>query len=210
MTELRLRRYLLHIPPGYQAGNPMPLVLNFHGYSSNAAEQESVSGMSVKADQAGFIVVYPEGTGESQAWHFVRGPEATADLDFSRDLITYLEAQFSIDPARVYATGISNGAQMANYLGCNLSEVIAAIAPVSGGYPPGLECNPGRPVPVVAFHGTADRLIPYEGSRILMPARQWAASWAARNAMAPQLGITTKDINATEVIWNFFVEHPLQ
>jgi polyhydroxybutyrate depolymerase len=99
-----------------------------------------------------------------------------------RQLIVHLQGRFNIDPARIYATGISNGAQMSNRLGCDLAEVIAAIAPVSGGYPPAQECNPFRPVPVVAFHGTADRLIPYEGQgRLLLPARQWAADWAQRN-----------------------------
>jgi polyhydroxybutyrate depolymerase len=160
----------------------------------------------------------------------------------------------SIDPGRIYVTGISNGAQMTNRLGCESSDLIAAIAPVSGGYSGAEECRPGRPVPVVAFHGTADHLIPYEGKgQLLLPAREWAAAWAARNGcnskptvtfqhgqvsgetwggcrqgaevvfytveggghswpgsdMVPQLGITTKDINATDVIWEFFVAHPM-
>ncbi|MEW5961085.1 MAG: hypothetical protein AB1801_25445, partial [Chloroflexota bacterium] len=179
--------------------------------------------------------------------------QSTADLNYIRNLISYLENRLAIDPARVYATGISNGAQMTHHLGCELAGRIAAIAPVSGGYPTVEQCQPDRPVPVVAFHGTADNILPYAGQgRLLQPVRQWAAGWAARNGCAPSpkvtmeqgqvvgetwshcrqqaevtlytikegghgwpgsnispdLGITTHDINATEVIWDFFASHP--
>ncbi len=246
------RRYRLHVPPSYQAEVPMPLVINLHGLNSNAAQQEKVSRMSAKADQAGFIVVYPEGLGDPQSWHFGPGAEGEADLRFLRELIQRLGAQYSLDSGRIYATGISNGAQMSNRLGCDMAQVIAAIAPVSGGYPAALACNPARPVPVVAFHGTADKILPYEGQgRLLQPVREWAAGWAARNGCDPQPAvtfqqgqvtgetwsgcregadvtlytieggghswpgsdmpaeITTQDIDATEVIWQFFADHPM-
>lgn len=252
VSDGQTRQYRLHIPPNYQPGQPLPLVINLHGLNSDAAEQERVSGMSVKADEAGFIVVHPEGLGDPQTWHVGPRAEGAADLKFIRDLIRHLENQLSIDPAHIYATGISNGAQMANRLGCEHADIIAAIAPVSGGYPPSQECLPVRPVPVVAFHGTADKLIPYEGQgQLLLPAREWAAAWAARNGCSPtptitfQHGevtgetwsgcrdgakvilytiegrghswpgsdmpaqITTQDINATDVIWEFFEAHSM-
>lgn len=253
VSGAQTRQYRLHIPPSYQAGKPEPLVINLHGLNSNAAQQEQVSKMSVKADKAGFIAAHPEALGSPQTWHFGPGAEGVADLGFIRDLIRYLQGQLSIDSARIYVAGMSNGAQMTNRLGCQLSDLVAAIAPVSGGYPRLEDCRPVRPVPVVAFHGTADNLIPYEGQgRVLLPVREWAAAWAACNAcsptpavtfqhgqvtgetwgncragadvtlytikdgghswpgsdMAPQLGITTKDINATDVIWDFFAAHP--
>lgn len=247
----QMRHYRLHIPPSYQPGQPIPLVINLPGLNSNAAQQEHVSQMSVKADQAGFIVAYPEGLGQPQTWHIGPRAEGAADSQFIADLVGHLQDQLSLDPARIYATGISNGAQMTNHLGCIMADVFAAIAPVSGGYPPLDDCHPTRPVPVVAFHGTADKLLPYEGQgRMLMPVRDWAAAWAARNGceatptvtfqqgevtgetwshcqasadvvfytiqnrghswpgsdMPPD--ITTHDINATDVIWDFFVAHP--
>jgi polyhydroxybutyrate depolymerase len=248
----QVRQYRLHIPPDATQDKPVSLVINLHGYNSNAEQQERVSRMSVKADQEGFIVVHPEGLGSPQSWHVGPRAEGAADLQFMVDLIRHLQSRFVIDPARIYATGISNGAQMADRLGCDLSDVIAAIAPVSGGYPPGQECLPGRPVPVVAFHGTADKLIPYAGQgSLLLPAREWAAAWAARDgcALTPtitfQYGevtgetwnncregtkvtfytiegrghswpgsdmpteITTQDIDATDVIWEFFEAHPM-
>jgi polyhydroxybutyrate depolymerase len=244
------RDYRLHVPPSYQPDSPMPLVLNLHGLNETAAQQEALSGMSAKADEVGFIVAYPEGI--DQTWHVGPGSAAVADTQFIRDLITELQGRLTIDPARIYAAGISNGAQMSDLLGCNASDVIAAIGPVSGGYSSAQECAPGRPVPVVGFHGTDDRLIPYEGQGILiMPAEEWAAAWASRNGCSPTpavtyqgsevthetwsgcqagadvvfytieggghgwpgspggAGVTTNEINATNVIWDFFAAHPM-
>jgi len=251
----QMRHYRLHVPPSYQPGRAWPLVISLHGFNSNGTQQERFSKMSVKADQAEFIAVYPEGLGNPQAWYFGPGDEGVADLDFMRDLIRHLEGQLSIDSARVYATGISNGGEMTNRLGCELSDQVTAIAPVSGGYPRAEACRPSRPVPVVAFHGTADNLLPYEGlgqGKLMLPVPEWAAGWAARNGcnttpavtfqrsqvtgqtwencsegadvvlytvvggghswpgsdIAPESGITTQDINATDVIWDFFAAHP--
>jgi polyhydroxybutyrate depolymerase len=197
------RQYRLHVPPGYQPGRPAPLVINLHGYSSNAAEQERVSQMSAKADEIGFIAVHPEGLGAPQAWHVGPGADGDADVTFIRDLVQTLESRLSIDPARVYATGISNGAQMSNRLGCEMSDVIAAIGPVSGGYPDTDTCQPGRPVPVVAFHGTADTILPYAGQgRLVMPAREWAAAWAARNGCDPAPAVTFQNGQVTGETWS--------
>jgi polyhydroxybutyrate depolymerase len=109
-----------------------------------------------------------------------------------RDLIDSLEARCSIDPARIYATGHSRGGGMANRLGCDLSDRIAAIAPVSGDYEYSEDCFPSRPVAVVAFHGTNDPTIPYHGFgvpgqihgsylRTGTPIPNWASAWAERN-----------------------------
>ena len=245
------RRYRLHIPPNAATGLPLPLVINLHGYNSNAEQQESVSQMSAKADAAGFVVVYPEGLGDPQSWHFGTGAEGAADVQFMRDLVESLEHQLAIDPQRIYVTGISNGAAMSYRLICSFADTAAAFALVSGGYPPFPECQPARPIPVVVFHGTADQLLPYEGHPPLMlPVHQWVEQWAGRNGCAAtpnvilQRGdvtgeawqecsagadvllytingkghswpgsrmparITTRDINATDVIWDFFVAHP--
>lgn len=182
----RTRRYLLHVPPGYQPGTPLPLVLNLHGLGWDGAMQARLSGMSDKADQEDFVVVYPEGEGAPPRWNIGPGEGGERDIAFLRALIDRLEQQLGIDPARVYATGISNGGGLVNRLGCELAGRIAAIAPVSGDYQRYEDCHPPRPVPVVAFHGTADPLIPYGGNRFaLPPVPVWAAAWAARNGCDP-------------------------
>ncbi|MDY6876325.1 MAG: PHB depolymerase family esterase [Chloroflexota bacterium] len=176
------RQFRLHIPLGHQASNPMPLVINLHGYGGSGAQQEVLSDMSDKADEAGFIAVHPEGRGTPQGWYVGPAVEGQQeDVQFIRDLVHCLEDRLSIDPVRVYATGFSNGGGMANRLGCDLSDVIAAIGPVSGAYFSFDICQPVRPVPVVAFHGTADEIVPYDGGALLPPIPEWAADWAVRN-----------------------------
>jgi polyhydroxybutyrate depolymerase len=176
------RKFRLHVPPGYQPGHPLPLVLNFHGLTSNSKQAENLTGMSVKADQAGFIVVYPDAI--NAAWHDGTGADDQRDEQFVRDILLNLESRYSIDAKRIYASGISNGGGMTNRLGCDLADVIAAIAPDSGAYNFWQDCSPSRPVPVLAFHGLDDKLVPYDGEEPLFltpPIRDWAAAWAARN-----------------------------
>src|SRR6266496_3804378 len=122
------RQYQLHVPPRSQQTQPTPLVINLHGYNSNAAQQAHVSQMSAKADQAGFIVAYPEGLGNPQSWKFGNRAEGHADVAFISDLIQQLQAEYHIDSQRIYITGISNGAEMSYRLACDLSDLIAAFA----------------------------------------------------------------------------------
>ena len=96
------RHYILHVPSSYQQGNAVALILNFHGYGSNSQQEENLTGMSAKADRAGFIVVYPDGL--NNAWHDGPGAEGKADQQFIRDLIANLESQYSIDPKRKFVT----------------------------------------------------------------------------------------------------------
>jgi polyhydroxybutyrate depolymerase len=143
---------------------------------------------------------------------------------------------------------------MANRLGCDLSDLIAAIAPVSGAYLFWQDCHASRPVPVLAFHGTGDAIVPYGGTgndNVLPPVKEWASDWASRNACQAASNIiyqsgdvtgeaweacqegasvvlytieggghtwpgsplleafTTDEINATDIIWEFFKAHPM-
>ena len=199
------RLFLLHVPSSYKAGDSLPLVFNFHGYESNAAQQEQISEMSPLADSASFIVVYPEGLGNPQAWQ--TGPEGLRDVDqeFIRDLVQLLEAKLRIDPNRIYATGISNGAQMAIRLGCETVDIFAAIAIVSGSYPSAESCAPSRPVPLIAFHGTAARSLPFNGGGLtggyILPAREGASKWAKRNGCAAWPEVTYQNGDVTGETW---------
>ncbi len=165
------RTYLLHVPPSYVGDKQMPLVFNWHGLGGTASGQQQYSDLPTKADQAGFVVVAPQGLGDPANHNFTKGVSGPDDVAFTGDMLDELEAQLCIDSARVFSTGISNGAQMSTRLACNLSERIAAIAPVSGAYyppfTPNFPAEPGcvstRAVALIAFHGTADTTIPFEG-----------------------------------------------
>jgi polyhydroxybutyrate depolymerase len=160
------RQYLLHVPTSYTGDDATPLVVNLHGHGSNAGEQAIYSGLLVKAEEKGFIVVTPQGTGAEPHFNFTT-VEAGApnDVAFISDLLDTLESELCVDPSRVYAAGISNGAAMSVTLACLLSNRIAAIAPVAGlFFFPG--CPSIRPVSVIAFHGTDDKLVPFEGGPV--------------------------------------------
>lgn len=166
------RDYILHVLPSYTGADPTALVLNFHGLGSSAAAQQAYSGMSLTADQpgGGFIVVYPQGI--NQRWNNVQAPSPDVDdVAFTDQLLASLDSQLCIATERTYSTGMSNGALMSVRLACSLSIRIAAVAPVAGAYYPPLfrdvyteeDCPDTRPVPLIAFHGTSDMVIPFNG-----------------------------------------------
>lgn len=180
------RHYRLYVPTGYSGDQDVALILNFHGFGANSLDEEELSGMSLKAEKAGFIVAYPDGL--NRAWNDGTGPRQQDDVAFARELIQSLATRYHIDPRRVYATGISNGGGMTNRLACELADQIAAIGPVAGAYNLWQDCAPSRPIPVIAFHGTADQIVPFAGSRpesILPPIAAWAKAWAERNHCNP-------------------------
>ena len=187
------RSYIVYVPPSYQPGTPVPLVITIHGYAGWAAHQATLSGWNELADEYGFIVVYPSGTDYPKHWRTNGKPGSENDpqieVQFMNDLLDQLQAQYSIDPARIFANGISNGGGMSHLISCALADRVAAIGSVSGAYLyPAENCNPARPVPLIAFHGTADAIVPYLGgpSRafdIPFPAiPEWMQNYARGNA----------------------------
>ena len=258
------RTYLLYVPDSYDPQKPVPLVISIHGFAEWPAHQAQISRWNELAEQEGFIVVYPSGTRFPKRWRTMGSSSSCdpmIDVHFIEDLIDQLESEYSIDPTRIYANGLSNGGGMSVLLACELSDRIAAIGSVAGAYSyPSELCHPQRPVPLIAFHGTADPIVPYLGG----PSRsfdvpfpvvpQWMKAWAARNhctqgfegAQTVEIssvsythcdqnaevvfytitggghswpggeplptwivGETSLSINATDLMWNFFVLHPM-
>lgn len=256
------RQYMLYIPASYDATQPVPLIFSIHGLLSNSKQQARYSGWNAIADAENFIVIYPQGTGFPSRWYSglrLSRDDAAAvdDVGFIADIITATRASLCIDPARIYATGLSNGGGMSYRLACELADQIAAIGTVAGAYTElPTPCEPSRPVPVISFHGQQDPIVPYEGGDQLEAYEQWGADRAAYNGCAatpeaftvtamvsglrylncddnadvvlytiadgghtwpgggeevPEFiaGKTTKDIVASELMWAFFVDHPL-
>jgi polyhydroxybutyrate depolymerase len=186
------RTYLLYVPDSYDPSTPAPLVITIHGFAQWPAHQMQISHWNDLADEYGFIVVYPSGTRFPLRWR-LRG-EPGSDLDpmrdvtFISDLIDKLEAEYNIDPDRIYANGLSNGGGMSFLLSCKLSDRIAAIGTVAGVFLiPWEVCQPSQPVPAMVFHGTADPIVPYQGGpyadyEIAFPSiPEWVDSLAQRN-----------------------------
>jgi polyhydroxybutyrate depolymerase len=247
------RTYVLHIPPEYDGRQALPLVLNFHGSGSSGRQQAAYSQFPAKADVEGFIVVSPDGTGQPRHWA-IPTVDPVDDIAFVNDLLERLESQLCIDGSRIFGAGMSSGAAFSTRLACAIPERIVAIAPVTALVYP-VTCPEGDPVAVIAFHGTHDFCVPFDGgvSRCgaglpVPPIRQSARRWASRNVCNPEpaetqltehvlaltwsqcaantsvilyvveegghtwpgaidvpgLGSTTHEINATDLIWEFF------
>jgi polyhydroxybutyrate depolymerase len=162
------RSYRVHQPAGRSGAAGLPVVLVLHGRLGTADGMARLTHFDTVADRAGFLAVYPQGYRRS--WHDARGttPAAAAGVDdvaFLSAVIDDLVARDHADPARVYATGISNGGMLTQQLGCRLAGRLAGIAPVAGPMSTTLlpACHPARPLPVLEIHGTADPLVPYAG-----------------------------------------------
>jgi polyhydroxybutyrate depolymerase len=155
----------LVVPSSYTGKTYVPLVMMFAGFLEDDQAIEQVTAMTPIAQQRGFIVVYPQGLGDSfnaGACCGTSSATGVADVQFTEDLLDSLESRLCIDPKRVFAAGFSNGGMFSSRLGCEVATRFAAIAPVSG--PIAISsCKPARPMPVIEFHGTSDIVVPYNG-----------------------------------------------
>ena len=196
--------YLVHVPPRYDPTVRTPLVLNWHGLTSNAWRQRDFSAMDPVADAHNFIVVYPDSPDTS--WNagacchvFVLNRD---DVGFAVALVEEMATQACIDDRRVYSTGFSNGGYMSHRLACERADVFAAVAPVAGtvSVP---ECNPSRPIPIIHFHGTADNNVRYEGGGFARAdsVPHTLQAWAGRNGCAPEPIVTFSLDDATCETW---------
>lgn len=201
------RTYILRAPDRVaQSNSRVPLVIVLHGGGGNAANAETMTGFTAKAESDGFIVVYPDGTARRRlpllTWnaghccgHAME--QRVDDVGFIGALIDRLQSTHGIDPNRIYVTGMSNGAMMAHRLGIELSHRIAAIAPVVGAVF-GDEIRPRAPVSAMMINGVLDESVPYNGGpdnggpaggraarawdgTATKPAMEQAAFWAAAN-----------------------------
>lgn len=197
------RSYELHVPPGYDGESPLPLVLNFHGFTSNGPDQQSFSNMNVTADSEGFVVAYPNGLDDSWNAGICCGRSATGNVDdvgFARAIVEDIRGRGCIDEARVYATGMSNGGFLSHRLACEAADVFAAVAPVAAVL--GIDeaaCTPSRPIPVIHLHGTGDMLVPYEGGGLAgsQSVEDSIDGWRDRNGCTGERDVSYQNGDAT-------------
>ncbi|OBI45519.1 PHB depolymerase family esterase [Mycobacterium sp. E796] len=159
------RTYTLHVPPG----DPVALVLSLHGGGGTGTGQQGLTDFDAVADANRLLVAYPDGYDKS--WADGRGASPADrhhvdDVGFLVALADKLQSDYNIAPGHVFATGMSNGGFMSNRLACDRADVFAAIAPVAGTLGAGVVCHPSRPVSVLAAHGTADPLVPFNGGNV--------------------------------------------
>jgi polyhydroxybutyrate depolymerase len=221
------RHYLIDAAAG-PADVARPLVLVFHGFQHSAAGLRGGLDLVARAAAESIVVVHPDGRDDvrlldrvGRGWDIAPGD--TRDTAFVRALLDAIEGERCIDRRRIFATGFSNGGFLTNLLGCQLADRLAAIAPVAGARPLDA-CAPAAPVPVLFFHGVADRIVP---PRLTVGAAAWwrranrcgdadevrEGCRAARGCAAdvvvcdgPQAHTWPED--ASDRIWRFFAAHP--
>ncbi|QDU73987.1 Esterase PHB depolymerase [Bremerella volcania] len=209
-SDDREREFWVYIPT--QAQQPeagWPLVFVFHGGLSNAPTMVRFCEMNEYADAAGFVTVFPNGTGRlptMKTWNAgmccgYAQREDVNDVHFVELLLADLPRRMAIDPTRIYSTGMSNGGMMSYLLGDKLADRFAAIAPVGGtmGNP---TCSPSRPVPLMHIHGTDDQFVRWEGgvgSRSKSKLHFHSVDHAMENWIAANRAQTTPSIESLPV-----------
>ena len=162
------REYVLYIPNSYDGTSAVPLLVNFHGFGGSASEFMSYADMRSIAETDTFILAYPQGSCLDGSSHWNACPTGgdnksdADDFGFVESMINEISSQYNIDMERIYAAGYSNGGMMAYGLANYKSDLIAAVASVSGVM---LDCTgpTSHPMPVVHLHGTSDGVLPYNG-----------------------------------------------
>ena len=185
------RTYRIHLPADYHSFMPTPVILTFGGRNESSTTIEGYTGF----DDLNAITVYPDARTDAKSETSFEGapysPVGVDDVLFVSDLLNQLQNTLCVDPFRIYADGKSNGGGFTALLACRLDHRIAAFGMVSGAFYPQstVGCGPGRPVPLVEFHGTADTVINYDGNDSRqgseVPAiMDWLAGWAAHDHCA--------------------------
>ncbi|GHJ43930.1 hypothetical protein Cs7R123_12720 [Catellatospora sp. TT07R-123] len=162
---LETRTYTLYVPPNLPEGAAVPLVVVLHGGFGTGSQARGSYRWDEQADQGGFAVAYPDGL--VRAWAVGGGccgrpgEQGVDDVAFIAAMVARVGETLRVDPARVYATGISNGGLMAYRLACD-TTLFAAIGPVAATRLGG--CDHPAPVSVIHVHGDADHNIALDGS----------------------------------------------
>jgi polyhydroxybutyrate depolymerase len=193
-----LRDYRIYVPALYNPANPVPLVLNMHGFGSNNVEQEFYGSFYAIADTANFLILLPNGTLNANNQRYFNCFQAPGvgvdDLGYINALLDTISAKYNIDANRIYSTGMSNGGFMSYDLACNLSSRITAIASVTGSMIEShlAACQPSHPMPVMEIHGTADGTVPYTGGTVatFVPIPDLVNFWANFNHCTTPATIT--------------------
>jgi polyhydroxybutyrate depolymerase len=163
--------------PAQRAASPA-LVFVLHGSGGDWAQARGGYGydFDVLAETEGFIPIYPDGF--EAHWNDCRkaGPYAANALDvddvgFFRAMVDRFAGEHGADRTRVFATGISNGGQLALRLALEAPDLVRAVAPVAASLPAerNMDCRPaGRPVSVLIMNGSADPMNPFDGGDVAL------------------------------------------
>jgi polyhydroxybutyrate depolymerase len=203
------RTYELYVPQGYDGTRPVPVVFEFHGYGSSAAEQVVYGDFRPLADRDDFLIVAPDGQDKGGRHFNLTGePGLQNDIQMVGALLDLIEMQFCVDTQRVFATGMSDGGAMSSVLACLSADRFAAFAPVAVVLYP-MVCDNTRHLAFMGMSGTADPIVPFAGGAVtccgmpvLPPPTDAMNNWGVHNGCDANF---TEDRLGTEVrrrTWN--------
>jgi polyhydroxybutyrate depolymerase len=193
----------VHVPEGLRAGRRVPLVLGLHGAGQDARGFEAQSGFTPVADEHRFVIAYPMSWRARGFWRYPEPDNPRSGLRLLRATIDAVARTQCIDRGRVLVTGISSGGRMTYAAGCELADVLLAIAPVSGGTRELPPCRPARAISILDTHGTSDQIVSYRGrgpdrdGRV----RDVMAGWARREGCHAQPRARRIDPHVTRLDW---------
>jgi polyhydroxybutyrate depolymerase len=203
------RDYILYVPRSYRGSTAVPVVFNFHGFGSTATQQIGYGDFRSLAERDDFLIVAPSGEDApiGRHWNVGQVPGEPDDVAFTFSILDSLEKDFCVDPQRVFSTGMSDGGAMTSLLACVASNRFAAFGPVAVlFYIP--TCSSARSVPIAAFMGDADPVVPFNGGQVnccdhsSVPAAPASmASWASHDGCAAQPQETSLGTEVTLREW---------
>jgi polyhydroxybutyrate depolymerase len=174
--------YYQQVPSTYDGRSPLPVVFDLHGYGESASLQVTLTALGTYGQTHGFITITPgDTTTPVPLWETTLDSH---DMAFMNQLFDTVEQTLCVNQRRLYVTGYSDGAFMTSAIACRFAGRVAAVAPVAG-IQDAAGCHPSRPVPVVAFHGTADPFVHFNGT----PSKT-AANLPAPTGKSSSLGAT--------------------
>lgn len=175
--------YSLRVPDSYDGETPCPLIVAMHGYGDTNANFESASRLTPEAEDAGFLVAYPQSLGKgwnSGGSYFAALTDGADDIAYITGIVDEISANYRVDGSRIYLTGHSNGAFMAYHLAASVPSRFAAIAPVAGTMMVG-DISGATPVAILHIHGLSDLSVPYGGSGSFPPVESALSLWREKN-----------------------------
>lgn len=200
------RRYLVHVPPGYDGSTKTPVVFLFHGLGGGPQAVVNTTSMDELADESNTILVAPLARGRVAEWDY-RTPisDPTSDLAFVRDLVAEVKQDACVDSSRVYAAGFSNGSVLALALACDGTTRFAAYGAVSGPYWDS-SCKKAPAASLIYFHGLKDTVVAYDGADTVIgplpPVNDVMADWAMHDRCPPASATTTVSDHVRHFAWN--------
>jgi polyhydroxybutyrate depolymerase len=193
----------VHVPEGVRAGRRVPLVIGLHGAGQDARGFEAESAFTQVADDHGFVIAYPMSWRARGFWRYPEPDGPRSGLRYLRAAIDAVARTQCVDRGRVLVTGISSGGRMTYAAGCELADVLLAIAPVSGGTRQLPPCRPARAISILDTHGTSDRIVSYRGrgpdrdGRV----RDVMEGWARREGCRARPRARRIDAHVTRLEW---------